>query len=517
METSTPDCLQSLRRILERVALLEVEGAVGAVAALLSSQTELQSLILFEFGETELREVAVYREGVMQRPRGRLSLRSHELRALAQWAALHPGATFVALADDLAEALGGASGRTHAATLQMGGEICGFVLLVTPGEESVTQAPEALLALALAVAHQQSKRTSNALETVLERSQRPLAGRVRMGLDMGEIIGSERGLAGVLHRVALVQASALPVLLLGETGCGKEVIARRIHASSPRADRPFVRVNCGAIPPQLIDSALFGHERGSFTGANQQHRGWFERADGGTLFLDEVGELPHPAQVRLLRVLQDGVIERVGGLESIHVDCRILAATHRDLPGMVEEGTFREDLWFRLSAFPVEIPPLRERLEDLPALASFFALRAARLGIPPCVPTAEDLELLRSYHWPGNVRELATVIDRAALLGQGRRLEVAAALGSVRSTNAHRTPRLVRTPTPVEHEATRTPGETLTLNVAMRKHIESVLSAVGGRIEGTGGAADLLGINPHTLRSRMRKLGIDWARFRRHG
>ena len=249
--------------------------------------------------------------------------------------------------------------------------------------------------------------------------------------DLGEtIVGVESGLRAVMERVELVARSDAPVLIFGETGTGKELIARAIHTRSARRNGPFDRVNCGAIPPELIDSQLFGHERGAFTGAVEARRGWFERADGGTLFLDEIGELPPAAQVRMLRILQDGWMERVGGEKPINVDVRIVAATHRDLASMVAEGRFREDLWYRIAVFPIVLPPLRERREDIAQLAPHFAERAAtRFGLAPVVPTAEDLALLAAYSWPGNVRELAAVIDRAAILGDGKRLDVATALG----------------------------------------------------------------------------------------
>ncbi|MGC4002517.1 MAG: sigma 54-interacting transcriptional regulator [Pirellulales bacterium] len=181
-----------------------------------------------------------------------------------------------------------------------------------------------------------------------------------------------------------------------------------MHTRSRRAGAPFIRVNCGAIPAELIDSQLFGHEKGSFTGAAETRKGWFERADGGTLFLDEIGELPLPAQVRLLRVLQDGFIERVGGEHAIRIDVRIVAATHRDLPEMVKVGTFREDLWYRVAVFPILLPPFAERREDIPALARHFAERASnRFGLPLAVPSGENLSVLMNYPWPGNIRELA--------------------------------------------------------------------------------------------------------------
>ncbi len=324
------------------------------------------------------------------------------------------------------------------------------------------------------------------------------------------IIGSGSGLRAVMERIALVSKSDVPVLIFGETGSGKEVVARLIHNGSPRAEGPFIRVNCGAIPHELIDSQLFGHEKGAFTGATEARQGWFERADGGTLLLDELGELPLAAQVRLLRILQDGWLDRVGGQRPVNVDVRIVAATHRDLPGMVAAGQFREDLWYRLAVFPVVIPPLRERCEDIPELARHFAQRAAaRFGLYPAEPTPEDLRLLMSYSWPGNVRELATVIDRAAILGDGKQLEVAKSLG----VPTHPT---TAAPGGVEASPPRpvSASEIVPLDDVIRRHIESALSATSGRIEGPRGAAGLLKINPHTLRGRMRKLKIDWKEFR---
>lgn len=322
-----------------------------------------------------------------------------------------------------------------------------------------------------------------------------------------DIVGANDGLHAVMKRVHLVARSDVPVLLFGETGSGKEVVARAIHERSPRAAGPFIRVNCGAIPPELIDSELFGHERGSFTGAVSGRKGWFERADGGTLFLDEIGELPQPAQVRLLRVLQDGSFERVGGERLLHANVRIVAATHRDLARMVQEHAFREDLWYRIAVFPIVLPPLRERQQDIPALAEHFAQRAARrFGLRPQSPSPEDIELLCAYHWPGNVRELASVLDRAAILGDGKGLEVALALGIVPTEKA---------PEPSSEATCQGEVNLVTLDEAMRLYIERILSVTYGKIEGSGGAAALLDINPHTLRARMRKLGIDWQSYRR--
>src|SRR5262245_11438818 len=250
------------------------------------------------------------------------------------------------------------------------------------------------------------------------------------GDDDERFIGGDTGLAAVMARARMVSKSSVPVLLFGETGTGKEIIARAIHDHSPFRKGPFRRVNCGAIAPELIDSELFGHEQGAFTGAVARRKGWFEQADGGTLFLDEIGELAPAAQVRLLRVLQDSEVVRVGGERPVRVSVRIVAATHRDLPGMVEAQTFREDLYYRLSVFPIVIPPLRDRPGDIRAFAEYFAERAAnKFGLRPVPVTDDDVRMLAGYRWPGNVREMAAVMDRAVLIGQGRTLNVSAALG----------------------------------------------------------------------------------------
>jgi transcriptional regulator with GAF, ATPase, and Fis domain len=325
--------------------------------------------------------------------------------------------------------------------------------------------------------------------------------RKRTGLT-DAIVGAEAGLREVMAAVRQVARTDSPVLILGETGTGKEVVARAVHHQSPRAKGPFLRVNCGAIPHELIDSELFGHERGSFTGALATRRGWFERADGGTLFLDEIGELTPAAQVRLLRVLQDGSFMRVGGEHTLNVDVRLVAATNRDLHRAVREGDFREDLWFRIAVFPIPLPPLRDRLLDLPALAAHFSLRAAeRLGLPPRMPDATDLAMLEAYPWPGNVRELASVIERAAILGDGRRLEVERALGVIRPTHARAL-------------AQKDSDHSDTLEAGTRRQILAALEKCHGRVEGPHGAARALSVNPHTLRSKMRKLGISARAYR---
>ncbi|MFO1096215.1 MAG: sigma-54 dependent transcriptional regulator [Planctomycetaceae bacterium] len=260
------------------------------------------------------------------------------------------------------------------------------------------------------------------LREAAEADRRSLLTRLGRKELSDTVVGSDSGLSQVLQRVRQIARSEVPVLILGETGTGKELIAREIHNHSARQHGPFIRVNCGAIPSELIDSQLFGHEKGSFTGAVESRQGWFERASGGTLFLDEIGELPLNAQVRFLRVLQDGFVERVGGQQPIQVDVRVVAATHRDLAGMVVNGQFREDLWYRIAVFPILIPPLRDRKEDIPALVEHLLEKAAtRFGLAQVSASEADLRLLQNYDWPGNIRELGAVIDRARCWGRGGR------------------------------------------------------------------------------------------------
>jgi hydrogenase-4 transcriptional activator len=399
--------------------------------------------------------------------------------------------------------------------LALSGDRFGVLVLVAEFGAAFQPAHVELMQVLLepfAVALENDRRVAEmaVLREAAEADKRSLLkrlGREKLG---DTIVGVGTGLRGVMERIELVSKSDVPVLIFGETGSGKEVVARAIHNGSRRAVRPFIRVNCGAIPHELIDSQLFGHEKGAFTGATETRQGWFERADGGTLLLDELGELPLAAQVRLLRILQDGWLDRVGGQRPISVDVRIIASTHRDLPAMVAAGQFREDLWYRLAVFPIVIPPLRERLEDIPELARHFALRAAtRFGLYSVEPTQDDIEMLMAYAWPGNVRELATVIDRAAILGDGKLLEMAKSLG---------VPSLPVTAKPAAAEPPvlkpKTAAEIVPLDEVIRRHIESTLTATGGRIEGPRGAASLLKINPHTLRGRMRKLKIEWKHFR---
>lgn len=331
------------------------------------------------------------------------------------------------------------------------------------------------------------------------------------------VIGEFSGLRHIMQMVRQVAPLPSTVLLLGETGVGKEVIAQSIHRQSQCADGPFIKVNCGAIAESLIDSELFGHEKGAFTGAIAAKKGRFERAHRGTIFLDEIGELPPSAQVRLLRVLQERQLQRVGGDRTIDVDIRVIAATHCNLDAMVAEGLFREDLWFRLNAFPLRIPPLRHRKEDIPLFIEYFLEQKGRqLGLPTVAGIEpEILEKLCNYHWPGNVRELENALERALIQSAG----------GVLSFDGFNPGKVTVSAPPAEDlpysrcvfpclaasarcSSTSQPSVLLPLEQMVSQHVRQALEQCGNQIHGEGGAAQLLGINPNTLRSKMAKFGI---------
>ena len=348
-----------------------------------------------------------------------------------------------------------------------------------------------------AMAHLDEIRT---LRDRLQAENLSLREEVQAQHDFDEIVGQSQSVRRALARVAQVAPTSAAVLLLGETGTGKELIARALHQRSPRSGRAFVRVNCAAIPATLIESELFGHEKGAFTGAVAARAGRFEAAHGGTLFLDEIGELGVDLQAKLLRVLQDGTFYRLGSTRMQQVDVRVIAATNRDLERAMADGLFREDLYYRLSVFPIRLPPLRERREDIRLLVWFIInRRQAKLGrhiedIPRRVMRA-----LEQYDWPGNVRELENVIERAMILSAGPTLHVedpADAAGVARPAAADRPAPALRRLDDVE-----------------REHIRSILERSGWRVNGPGNAAEVLGLHPNTLRFRMKKLGISRPRL----
>ena len=342
-----------------------------------------------------------------------------------------------------------------------------------------------------------TKELSEALKQVEELKNRLqaenlyLQDEIKVEHNFEEIIGGSSALYSVLGQVEQVAVTTATVLILGESGTGKELLARAIHNLSDRRDRPMVKVNCAALASNLIESELFGHEKGSFTGALAQKIGRFELANDGTIFLDEIGELPLELQVKLLRVLQEQEFDRIGGSETIRVDSRIIAATNRDLKQSVVDGEFREDLFYRLNVFPVVLPPLRQRKDDIPLLVRDFSARfAKRLGKTIDSIPHEVIEAFQAYHWPGNIRELQNVIERAVILARGSVLHVDEPLESAATETA-----------PLFHVKS-------TLEEVERRHITRTLQEANWKISGEGGAAEVLGLNPSTLRARMRKLGI---------
>jgi formate hydrogenlyase transcriptional activator len=309
--------------------------------------------------------------------------------------------------------------------------------------------------------------------------------------NFGEIIGQSSAISHVFLRVEQVAPMNATVLLTGETGTGKGVVARAIHSLSSRKDRPMITVNCTSLPANLIESELFGRERGAFTGADARQIGRFELADGGTIFLDEIGEMPLELQSKLLRVIQDGEFERLGSPRTIKADVRIIAASNRNLEEEIRNGRFREDLFYRLNVFPITMPPLRQRKEDIPMLVTHFVAKFnKKIGKKIDTVSRETLNALQEYHWPGNVRELESVIERAVIISQGATLQVLDRFDTIR-------------------KAEDLPGQDVkALAELEHDHILQVLGKTGWRIEGKNGAAELLGLNPSTLRFRMHKFGI---------
>jgi hydrogenase-4 transcriptional activator len=358
--------------------------------------------------------------------------------------------------------------------------------------------------IAIAVGNADAWRSMTDLQESLQQENHQLSEQLLSNLGIGDIIYQSQAMEDLLQQVDIVAKSDSTVLICGETGTGKEVIARAIHQLSPRRDKPLVKINCAAIPASLLESELFGHDKGAFTGAINTHRGRFEIADGGTLFLDEIGDLPLELQPKLLRVLQEREIERLGGSRTIPVNVRVIAATNRDLWQMVEDRQFRSDLFYRLNVFPLELPPLRDRPEDIPLLAKHFTQKMARHmnRAIDAIPT-EALRQLMSWDWPGNVRELENVIEQAVLLTRGN------------SLNLHLNVRQSRLlPTLNEDSALRSSMAQLLHPTTPendeeeRQRIVQVLRETNGIVAGPRGAATRLGMKRTTLLSRMQRLGI---------
>ena len=341
---------------------------------------------------------------------------------------------------------------------------------------------------AIAIENAQAFREIERLKNKLAEEKLYLEDEIRSERNFGEVIGDSPTFRKALHQVETVAPTVATVLILGETGTGKELIARSVHELSSRRHRTFARLNCAAIPTGLLESELFGHEKGAFTGAINQRIGRFELADGGTLFLDEVGDIPLELQPKLLRALQEQEFERLGSTRTIKVDVRVIAATNRDLPRMVVDQQFRIDLYYRLNVFPLQVPPLRERTADIPMLVRYFAQKfSRRMNRHIETIPAATLSALAAYSWPGNVRELENLIERAVILTTGTSLEIP--LSELR------------------------PGPALapsaTLKSAERQHIRRVLDETGWQVAGPEGAAARLGMKRTTLQSRIKRLGIE--------
>jgi formate hydrogenlyase transcriptional activator len=358
--------------------------------------------------------------------------------------------------------------------------------------------------VALAVANMTAYEEITALKARLERENVYLQEEIRSGHNFVELVGSSPALVTLLGRVEQAAPTEATVLLLGETGTGKELIARALHGASARRDRPLVKVDCTALSAGLVESELFGHAKGAFTGAIERRVGRFELADRGTIFLDEVGELPMEAQAKLLRVLQEQQFEPVGSNRTVKVDVRVIAATNRDLEGAVREGRFRADLFYRLNVVPLQVPPLRERRQDIPQLAMYFLGRYAKaFGRPVTSVSAASMDRLIAYVWPGNVRELQHLMERAVVLSTGATLELSAELfPSPPSLSPQAAPATAPTSDKADGVAATT------LEDVERAHIMRMLERAGWVVQGPKGAAAMLGLHPNTLRSRMDRLGI---------
>jgi chemotaxis protein methyltransferase CheR len=360
--------------------------------------------------------------------------------------------------------------------------------------EALVHKRTAELVLARAEAEERKTTAETALSEILKLKEQLLSEKaylqeeIKLENNHEKIIGQSNALKHVLYKVEQIASSNTTVLILGETGTGKELVARAVHNLSLRKNRALIKVNCATLPANLIESELFGHEKGSFTGSQSRHLGRFEIANGATLFLDEIGELPLELQAKLLRVLQDGEFERLGSSHTIKVDVRIIAATNRNLEEEVRNGTFREDLWYRLNIFPITMPPLRDRLDDVPLLVAFHINRIAkRMGKNIEFIPENIMDILKGYHWPGNIRELENVLERAVINSSGPKLRLVDELReSTKDLSTH----------------------FKTMEEVERDHILQVLALTKWKVSGKGSASEILDLDRSTLRARMAKLNI---------
>jgi formate hydrogenlyase transcriptional activator len=496
----------TLSGVLTRLHLDEPDAAIGAALQHVALSTQVEACQLVEFTElgTVGRTHLPTRHANTEGP-------EHQTDALDDWITerLSRGEVVVIPRPDKLprEAMAvrgqtGVSSMLGVPALVAGRVVCALVLQNSrltrrwpqPLIERL-QLVAAILGSALQCrSHENALRSSMAeiqrLNARLEADNVCLKEEIKSYHDFDEIVGESAALRLALARLAQVAPTNSNVLLLGPTGTGKELFARAVHERSRRHARALVRVNCAALPPTLVESELFGHEKGAFTGAVGMRQGRFELADGGTIFLDEIGDLPQEIQVKFLRVLQEGEFERVGSSRSKRVDVRVIAATHHDLEAAVAEGRFRADLYYRLSVYPIHLPSLRERVDDIPRLVWFFIHRHQRdLGRQITKVPQSVMDALQGYAWPGNVRELENVVERAMIATTGNTLQLDAPLAL--------TPRSRGQTEMVDN-----------LDAVQRMHIESVLERCGWRINGAGNTAERLGIHPNTLRFRMKKLGV---------
>ncbi len=388
--------------------------------------------------------------------------------------------------------------------LIVGDHFIGSLIVQAKGKNRFNESHVKMMALlkepfGIAMANSLQHRELLKLRDRLKDDNRHLQNEL-LRLSGNDIIGKDAGLRGVMESVNQVAHLATPVLLIGDTGSGKEIIANAIHNISPRKNNPFIKVNCGAIPETVIDSELFGHEKGAFTGAIAQKRGHFERAHEGTILLDEIGELPPDAQLRMLRVLQDKEIYRVGGSKPVKVDIRLIAATHRNLEDLIQKGKFREDLYYRLKIFPITVPPLNQRKCDIPNLVQHFIDKKSReMGILDAISLAPGaLERMVNYDWRGNVRELENAVERALIIRTGSLIDFPYVLNASPIFDNKQQVDHLEQPRPMDQ--------------LIAAEIKKVLVLTRGKVEGKNGAAEILEVKPNTLRGRMKKLGISFGR-----